>query len=220
MQDLYQRAASFLGGVPLAVANDGDVAALSGAMDLGSGCVLGISMGTAEAAGYVDGDRRIQGRISELAFAPVDLGRDAARDAWSTDFGVGCGYLSQDAVARLASAAGIAPCGARPAEISRAVLRLAEDGQPAALAVYRTVGAYLAHALALYGHFYEIRRALIMGGVTAGAGGKAILEACRGVLRSVYPSAAENMEVLMPPAEADRRFGQAIAAASLPEVQK
>ena len=37
------------------VANDGDVTALAGAMDLNDDSVLGIAMGTSQAGGYVDG---------------------------------------------------------------------------------------------------------------------------------------------------------------------
>jgi hypothetical protein len=40
--------------IPLIVANDGDVTALAGAMDLKDNSVLGIAMGTSEAVGYVD----------------------------------------------------------------------------------------------------------------------------------------------------------------------
>ena len=40
--------------IPLEVANDGDVTALAGAMDLNENAVMGIAMGTSEAGGYVD----------------------------------------------------------------------------------------------------------------------------------------------------------------------
>ena len=41
-------------GVPFEVANDGDITALAGAMSLGVKGVLGIAMGSSEAAGYLD----------------------------------------------------------------------------------------------------------------------------------------------------------------------
>src|SRR5579859_4036926 len=41
-------------GVPLEVINDGDVTALAGAMSLEDNGVLGVAMGSSEAAGYVD----------------------------------------------------------------------------------------------------------------------------------------------------------------------
>ena len=59
-------------GVPLEVANDGDVTALAGAMSLDDNAVLGIAMGSSEAAGYVNPEGQITGWLNELAFAPVD----------------------------------------------------------------------------------------------------------------------------------------------------
>lgn len=103
---LYRRAAAAMGNVPLAVANDGDVTALAGYMSLGTGPVMGIAMGTSQAAGYVDAQGRVSGWLNELAFAPVDLAEAAPRDPWSGDTGVGGQYFSQDAVIRLAAAAG------------------------------------------------------------------------------------------------------------------
>ena len=54
MKDIYIRAITdTFGSVPYAVANDGDVSALAGAMSLEEDNVLGIAMGTSEAVGYV-----------------------------------------------------------------------------------------------------------------------------------------------------------------------
>ena len=80
VKDIYIRAAKELGDIPLEVANDGDVTALAGAMSLEENRVLGIAMGTSEAAGYVDTDGNITGWLNELAFAPVDLQDDAMVD--------------------------------------------------------------------------------------------------------------------------------------------
>ncbi len=107
VKTIYDRAAKEIGDVPILVANDGDVSALAGAMGLGKGNLMGIAMGTSEAVGYVDEDQNLMGWINELAFAPVDLQEGAMQDEWSTDFGVGCKYFSQDAVIKLAPVAGI-----------------------------------------------------------------------------------------------------------------
>ena len=93
--------------IPIEVANDGDVTALAGSIDLKDGGILGIAMGTSEAAGYVNEDGNLLGWISELAFAPIDFNKDAMKDEWSGDYGVGCKYLSQDAVIKLAKKANI-----------------------------------------------------------------------------------------------------------------
>lgn len=61
-------------GVPLEVINDGDVTALAGAMSLEDTGILGIALGSSEAAGYVDMQGNVTGWLSELAFAPVDGG--------------------------------------------------------------------------------------------------------------------------------------------------
>ena len=108
VKSIYDRAGKEIGDVPLVVANDGDVTALAGFMSTGKGDILGIAMGTSEAVGYVNDEGNVLGWINELAFAPVDLSPAAMQDEWSGDFGVGCKYFSQDAVIKLAPAAGIA----------------------------------------------------------------------------------------------------------------
>ena len=107
VKTVYDRAAEEMGNVPIVVANDGDVSALTGAMGMNCGSIMGLAMGTSEAVGYVDKDKNVLGWISELAFASADLNEQAMQDEWSTDFGVGCKYFSQDAVIKLALRVGI-----------------------------------------------------------------------------------------------------------------
>ena len=112
VKDIYIRAVTdTFGNVPYAVVNDGDVSALAGAMSLEDNNVLGIAMGTSEAVGYVDSEGRITGWLNELAFVPVDGSPEAMRDEWSGDIGCGVKYFSQDAVIKLAPAAGIQQIG-------------------------------------------------------------------------------------------------------------
>ena len=119
---------------------------------------------TSEAVGYVDADGDILGWFNELAFAPVDLSESAATDEWSGDAGVGCKYFSQDAVIRLAPAAGIAlDESATPAEKLKAVQQLAGAGDPRALAIFRDIGVYLAHTLPLYAAVYDLENLLVLG---------------------------------------------------------
>ena len=63
--------------VPFEVVNDGEVTALAGSMSMGRNAVLGVAMGTSEAAGYVTPDGNITPWLNELAFAPVDYREDA-----------------------------------------------------------------------------------------------------------------------------------------------
>ncbi|MBQ8110714.1 MAG: ROK family protein [Clostridia bacterium] len=217
VKSVYERAAREIGDVPLAVANDGDVTALAGAMGLNRGCVLGIAMGTSEAAGYVDGQRSILGWFNELAFAPVDLQPDAPVDEWSGDRGVGCKYFSQDAVIRLAARAGIELSEADSlAERLKQVQARLERGDEGAAAVFRTIGCYLAHTLPLYARMYDMRTVLVLGRVASGKGGDLLLAECRRVLEAEYPELAGRIAVMLPDEKA-RRVGQSIAAASLPE---
>ena len=216
VKSIYERAAAAIGDVPLAVANDGDVTALAGSMSLGSGEVMGLAMGTSEAVGYVAGDGNVLGWFNELAFAPVDVSEKAMQDEWSTDFGVGCKYFSQDAVIKLAPKAGIElDASLSPAEKLKVVQKLAEEGDENAKDVFRSIGAYLAHTLVLYSRFYTIRHLLVLGRVASGVGGDLVISECNRVLAEEYPELAKQMTVMLPD-EKTRRVGQSVAAASLP----
>ena len=67
--------------VPVVVMNDGDVTALAGALSLGKKGMLGIAMGSSEAAGFMDKQGRILGWLNELAFVPVDYNPAAADES-------------------------------------------------------------------------------------------------------------------------------------------
>ncbi len=104
---MFFRSAEAWGGIPFVVVNDGEVAALAGSMSLNDNAVLGLSMGTSQAAGYVTPDGNITDWLNELAFAPIDYAPAAHIDEWSGDGGVGAQYFSQQAVARLLPVAGV-----------------------------------------------------------------------------------------------------------------
>lgn len=217
VKTIYDRAARELGDVPIVVANDGDVTALAGAMGLECGSVMGMAMGTSEAVGYVDRDGNVLGWLNELAFAPVDLAEAAPRDPWSGDTGVGGQYFSQDAVIRLAAAAGVPTDAAlTPAQQLRQVQELARQGHPAARRIFRDMGVCLAHTLALYAEIYPLRHVMVLGRVASGIGGEWMTETCRRVLAEEYPQLP--LEVLLPD-DRFRRIGQSVAAASLPQVR-
>ena len=218
--DIYDRAGAEIDpNIPLVVANDGDVSALAGAMGTGTGNMMGLAMGTSEAVGYVNGDGNVLGWINELAFAPVDLAPTAMQDEWSHDFGVGCKYFSQDAVIKLAPAAGIElDPELSPAEKLKVVQALAAEGDQGALDIYRSIGVYLAHTVLLYSMFYDLDTLMIMGRVASGVGGDLLVETCNQVIAEEYPEIAAKTNVTMPD-EMMRRVGQSVAAASLPEIK-
>ena len=217
IRGLFQRIRAEM-GVPLEVINDGDVTALAGAMALGENGILGIAMGSSQAGGYVDPHGRIRPWLSELAFAPVDYSPGAALDDWSGDRGCGGLYFSQQCVFRLAPQAGIEI----PGELTLAAqLKLVQEkleaGHPGAVKIWQSMGVYLGYALAHYADFYEFKHALILGRCTSGSGGGLILENANRVLQAEFPDLAARLHIQLPD-ERTRRVGQAIAAASLPEI--
>jgi predicted NBD/HSP70 family sugar kinase len=202
-------------GVPLEIVNDGEVAALAGAMSLGEDGILGIALGSSEAAGYVTPEGTITDYLDELAFAPVDYSPTAPVEEWSGDRGCGASYFSQQCVFRLAPAAGIAiPAGLTLAASLAFVQELLEAGHEGAQAIWQSMGIYLGYGIAHYARFYDLRHVLLLGRCTSGSGGGMLLEGAQGVLRAEFPELAATSLHL--PDEKSRRVGQAIAAASLP----
>ncbi len=220
VKNMYLDVAKEIGAdIPIEVANDGDVTALAGAMDLNDNSVLGIAMGTSEAGGYVDPEGNITGWLNELAFVPVDYCEEAMVDEWSGDFGCGVKYFSQDGVIKLAPFAGIElDESLSPAEKLKVVQGLMEKGDSRAADIYDTIGAYFGYAIAYYSEFYDIKHVLIMGRVTSGQGGVILLERAQEVLDKEFPELAKKMELHIPD-ESSRRVGQSVAAASLPKLK-
>ena len=129
-------------------------------------------------------------------------------------------YFSQDAVIKLAPAAGIElDADASPAEKLKAVQALMESGDERAAKIYESIGVYLAHALAHYHGLYGYRHVLLLGRVMSGKGGYLLLDTCKKVLADEYPEVNEKIHLALP-AEKFRRVGQSAAAASLPEIVK
>ncbi len=213
-------------GVPIEVANDGDVTALAGAMSLedavpgeawtSKGGVLGIALGSSEASGYVNEEGNITGWLNELAFAPVDYNPEAPIEEWSGDRGVGASYFSQQAVFRLARRAGITiPAGITDAEKLKVAQEALEAGHEGAVDIWRSIGITMGYTLAHYADFYAAKHVLVLGRCTSGSGGTLILEGARAVLTAEFPELAARLRIHLPD-EKTRRVGQSIAAASLP----
>ncbi len=205
--------------VPLEVINDGDVTALAGSMSLEDDGVLGIAMGSSEAAGYVDLHGHILGWLNELAFAPIDYSPTAPVDEWSGDRGCGSQYFSQQCVFRLAPKAGILiPPGLTDADKLAFVQEKLEQGHEGARKIWESMGVFLGYGLAHYAAFYDVKHALILGRCTSGRGGNLILEGARTVLQAEFPDLADRIQIQLPD-EKSRRVGQSIAAASLPALR-
>jgi predicted NBD/HSP70 family sugar kinase len=203
--------------IPLNVVNDGEVTALAGSMSLETNAVLGIAMGSSEAAGYVTRNGNITRWLNELAFAPVDYQSGAPADEWSGDVGCGVQYFCQTGVIRLAVHAGIdLDADATPAQKLKAIQDLMAAGDNRVPPIYETIGVWLGYTLAHYAEFYDVDHVLILGRVTSGRGGELIVAHAEEVLSDEFPEI--NLELHVPD-ERMKRVGQSVAAASLPQLE-
>ena len=207
-------------GLPFEIVNDGEVTALAGSMSLGANGVLGIAMGTSMAGGYVNHNGNITSWLNELAFAPVDFHPAAPADEWSGDYGCGVQYFSQQAVARLLPVAGIELDPTLPLpERLKEVQALMAQADSRAQKIYQTIGTWLGYAIAHFSDFYDFQHVLILGRVTSGPGGELMIAGAREVLQVEFPELAGRIAFHLPD-EKDKRHGQAIAAASLPKLNR
>ena len=205
-------------GVPLEVINDGDVTALAGSMSIGDNGILGIALGSSEAAGYVNMEGHIMGWLNELAFAPIDYSPTAPVEEWSGDKGCGASYFSQQCVFRLAPKAGIEiPDDVTDAEKLKFVQQKLESGEDGAKKIWQSMGVYLGYGIAHYAEFYDIKHVLILGRCTSGRGGDLLIEGTKKVFEAEFPELLQKIELHLPD-EKIRRVGQSVAAASLPVV--
>ena len=218
VKDIFVRLATEW-GVPFEVINDGEVTALAGKLSLGVTGVLGVAMGSSEASGFLDTDGHIQGWLDELAFVPVDLNPGAAVDEWSGDRGVGANYFSQQAVNKLARTAGIAfPDAITLPERLKEVQSLMDHGDERAAAIFETIGIHLGFTIPWYEVFYKFGNLLVLGRVMSGPGGKIIVDKAAELLKAEFPETAARVRIHLLD-EKSRRVGQAVAAASLPEIK-
>lgn len=216
-QNLFQRIQQEW-QVTVEVANDGDVTALAGLMALGKKGILGVAMGSSEAAGFIDREGCLTGRLTELAFAPVDLNCCAPTDEWSGDQGVGAMYFSQQAVNHLATSFGMKfPAKMPLPERLKTVQAKMAENDETALRIYLKIGEYLAYSIPWYREFYGFDNLMILGRVTSGFGGSIITENAKMVLKKNFPDIADEVDVFMPD-EKFRRLGQSVAAASIPSI--
>ena len=220
VKDLFLEIRKAWNNVPFQVMNDGEVTALAGSMSLGRNSILGISFGTSTAGGYVNAEGNITSWINELAFAPVDYNPHSPRDEWSGDYGCNVQYFSQQCVGRSLGPAGIevdAKFGL-PEKLKH-VQELMDHGDHRARKIYETIGTYFGDAVAHLSEFYDLENVLILGRVTSGPGGEIIIAGAKEVLQMEFPELADKIAFHIPD-EKQKRHGQAVAAASLPAIDK
>lgn len=219
VSDIFLRLKEEWGGIPFEVINDGEVTALAGSMAIGRNAVLGVSMGTSTAGGFVDRSGSITTWLNELAFTPVDYRADAPVDEWSGDAGCGVQYFSQQAVARLIPASGLnidrsLPLAEQLVHVQEAMKR----GESGAARIYESIGVFFGYALGHYRRFYDFDNVLLLGRVTSGEGGELIRQGARKVIEAEFPELGGIY--FHTPDEKEKRHGQAVAAASLPALRR
>jgi predicted NBD/HSP70 family sugar kinase len=216
VRPIFKNIQSDLNDLPLVVVNDGEVTALAVSLEYGTSNTLSVDVETKLAAGYCDRDGRITSQLNELALAPVDYRDDAPIDEWSGDIGCGVQYFSQQAIARLATAAGLEHPDHIPfAEQSTDIHGLMERGDDRASRVFESIGVYLGYTIAWLARWYEIDHLMTLGRVASGPGGEVVVETAAEVLALEFPELAERIK-LTTPGEKAKRHGRAVAAASLP----
>jgi len=235
--NIFVRMAADLAGpsCPLKVINDGEVTALAAFAKIGSGNILGISMGSSEGAGYANGDGHLTGWINELCYVKLDMNPAAPTDPWSKGQHTGLShmYLGQRGATKLAAKVGIElpenlqyphpdMCTIKH-EHHAQVLKLIQkamtdkEKEPEVRKIYETCGVYLGYGLAQYIEFYKIDHVMVLGRVSKGAGGDIMLDTAKKVLQEEFPELAAIQFHT-----ADDHFkgvGQCIAAAALPEIK-
>jgi len=233
--DIFKRLAKEIAGdVPLKVINDGEVTALAAVAKIGSGNVMGISMGSSEGAGYANKDGNLMGWINELCYVRLDLNPDAPTDPWTKGAHTGMShmYLGQRGVTKLADKGGVEVpdnykyphpdmCSIKHEDHAQCLKLIQKamtipEKEPHARQIYETAGVYLGYALAQYSEFYQIDHVMILGRVSKGAGGDLMLETAKKVLQAEFPKLAQIQFHT-----ADDHFkavGQCIAAAALPSL--
>ena len=219
VKDLFLELKRDWNQIPFEVVNDGEVTALAGSMNLNQNAVLGIAMGTNQAAGFVTPSGQITPWLNELAFVPVDYHPEAPKDEWSGDKGCGVQYFSQQAIARLIPCAGIeVPQGMPfPEQLVVVQRRMAENDSKAA-SIYNTMGVYLGYSLAQYSQFYDFEHLLMLGRVMTGTGADLMIQKAKEVLQKDFSNLADKIQ-FQTPDEKSKRHGQAMAAASLPATE-
>jgi predicted NBD/HSP70 family sugar kinase len=198
--------------------NDGEVTALAGSMSLKANAVLGVALGSSQAAGYVTPQGNITTWLNELAFAPIDYRPDGPADEWSGDLGCGVQYFSQQAVGRLLPASGLPvdaslPLPEKLVEVQKAMAH----GDERAAKIYQSIGVYLGYTIPHYAEFYDLEHLLLLGRVTTGQGGQIIIDQARSILKNEFGDLRVQIHM---PDEKEKRHGQAVAAASLPVIEK
>lgn len=158
--------------IPYSVFNDGDVSAIGASLYFKKSNVLGLSLGTSLAGGFIKGGNLFNW-LNELSKVPLNYSPDA-RKHYSLDISGAAGeYLSQKGIISLVEEDGIKLSGTLANKLKE-IQRLAEEGNDIVLSAYHDIGLYLGEALRFFYEFYHFESVLLLGRVMSGRGGEII----------------------------------------------
>jgi len=219
-RDLFRRAADQIGpNIPVVGRNDGDIAALAGAMSLQKNKLWGVPLGTGFGSGYVDGAGNLKDWSTNMAFSKVAVNEDAHSSELLGFIGIGESYISQNRVIEMAEKEGIEmPPELYPAEKLLIIQDYMNKGDSRTTRIFTYMGCCFAHMLPLADLFLDIEHVYLIGRLVSGKGGEVFVQECQRVLNEDYPDHAAKMTLWLPD-ENDRRVSQSVAAASLPIVE-
>ncbi len=191
-----------------ALINDGDASALGASSLYEKDSVLGLSLGTSLAGGYVR-DGYLYPYLNELSKVSANFCPHARKHYQLGVVGSASEYLSQKGIVSLAEEGGIQLTGSLPEKLV-AIQNLAESGDKAVLRAYQELGKRLGSSLLYLSLFLDFSSVFLLGRVMSGKGGEALLKSAKEYLLS-----QGSKLTLFSADERFKRLGQAYVAACL-----
>lgn len=188
--------------------NDGDASALGASFLYEKDSVLGLSLGTSLAGGYVK-NGFLYPYLNELSKVPVNFSSFAKRHYQLGIKGSASEYLSQKGIIALTEESGVELKGTLPEKLLM-VQVLAEQGNDEVLQAYRTFGKRLGSCVLYFSLFLDFSCVFLLGRVLSGKGGETLLESA-----NEYLASKGSELTLFSADERFKRLGQAYVAACL-----
>lgn len=188
--------------------NDGDASALGASFLCKKDSVLGLSLGTSLAGGYVK-EGFLYPYLNELSKVSVDFNPRGKKHYRLGIAGSSSEYLSQKGIVLLVEEQGVKLVGGLPEKLL-AIQKLAEDGNEPVLRGYQELGKRLGSSVLYFSLFLDFSSVFLLGRVLSGKGGEILLETANDYL------ASKGSEVILFSSdERFKRLGQAYVAACL-----
>lgn len=188
--------------------NDGDASALLSSYLYGCDDVLGLSLGTSLASGYVK-DGALYPYLNELSKAPIDFSA-AAKSHYSLGIkGSASEVLGQKGIVALAEAKGLVFAGNLPEKLAQIQCRC-NEGDERATACFEELGEMLGSAILYWSLFLPFSSVAVLGRVSDGKGGETMRASALGEIMK-----NDKRIDIMKVDERFKRLGQSYLAALL-----